>query len=927
MSNELHDKVLAFAEGFRKLHPEFTYALRKANRKGRLDEGTWFQGREDYAFLGLVNRSGGTNMTKSIGLVFAHQGEDVKCLLEIVSNEETDSKILKLYKEIRTAIDGFEMVHQNKYQKIISQDNGFKAAQDFLINTWPRVISIIEKHKLQDLLVSKIDLEKGLERIKEIKSQIANGPNYWLFQGNPKVFDFEAAIKANAIHSWTVSAHRDKIKDGDKVILWITGPYSGCYALAEIISEPYERQEATDDSFYKTEDKSEWQVGIRITHNLIDKPILQNAVKGIDSLKYLKAGNQGTNFSSSKTEFETLLNMAKETDKDGKKYWLYAPGQNANFWDEVYDQGIMALGWDRLGDLNQYKDKEQITKRLQMLEATDSSKKNDATANYEFKNVLSIGDIIICKKGRTELLGYGIVASEYFYDETRKNLKSCRKVEWKKRGNWKLSYSLPLKTLTDVTDYPSEHPDFEKYFEELMNEMGGDIDPIIQKSSHSSLNLILFGPPGTGKTYSTIEHAIKIADPGFFEENGANRKKLTSRFRELLFDPATEKGQIAFVTFHQSMSYEDFIEGIKPITPDADTGQIAYEITPGIFKRLVKAASAQGGNFVEKIEWLKNECSEADNKPPLKINTGSSEFTVSYRGGKTFRIKPKESVNKQTDYPASIDNIRRIHEGASRSEVYNPTYVVGILQYLYSNGLTKENSKRRDASQSYVLIIDEINRGNISQIFGELITLLEPDKRLDAKESLEIILPYSKEKFGVPSNLYIIGTMNTADRSVEALDAALRRRFTFEEMPPRYDLPELDTIVVGYPLKEILYKINVRLEKLLDKDHKIGHSYFMFPGTNNPVSSLIDSFYKNIIPLLQEYFFGDYGKIGLVLGKGFVKQADNQDKIFCDFNYDGTEMLLEKPIYTILDYRNSAPDIEPGMTFENAIETLIQNRI
>lgn len=248
-----------------------------------------------------------------------------------------------------------------------------------------------------------------------------------------------------------------------------------------------------------------------------------------------------------------------------------------------------------------------------------------------------------------------------------------------------------------------------------------------------------------------------------------------------------------FVTFHQSFSYEDFIEGIKPDLEDNE-GEVKYKIEPGVFKRL---------------------CERAKNDP----------------------------------------------------------------------------------SNSYALFIDEINRGNVSQIFGELITLIEEDKRIGKSEELYVTLPYSKEKFGVPSNLYIIGTMNTADRSVEAIDTALRRRFSFEEMPPRYDLEGLQYTINGIQAWEILKTINARIESLIDRDHAIGHAYFL----NKNEEAIMDSFYRNIIPLLQEYFFGDYGKIGLVLGKGFVRVKDETVK-FAHFNYEGFD-FDPKETYEIIDYR------------------------
>jgi 5-methylcytosine-specific restriction protein B len=225
--------------------------------------------------------------------------------------------------------------------------------------------------------------------------------------------------------------------------------------------------------------------------------------------------------------------------------------------------------------------------------------------------------------------------------------------------------------------------------------------------------------------------------------------------------------------------------------------------------------------------------------------------------------------------------------------------------------LTKENSSKED--RPYILIIDEINRGNVSSIFGELITLIEEDKRIGNDEELRLVLPYSKnekEKFGVPSNLHIIGTMNTADRSVEALDTALRRRFVFEEMPPKPSIIQtkgkseggiIEVLGQQIDLVDLLQTINDRIEVLLDKDHLIGHSYFMKVTS---LKGLRKAFSKNIIPLLQEYFYGDFGKIALVLGLGFCKAKDRGSKankdIFAEIgNNDISDNYTEKIIYEI----------------------------
>jgi 5-methylcytosine-specific restriction protein B len=250
--------------------------------------------------------------------------------------------------------------------------------------------------------------------------------------------------------------------------------------------------------------------------------------------------------------------------------------------------------------------------------------------------------------------------------------------------------------------------------------------------------------------------------------------------------------------------------------------------------------------------------------------------------------------------------------------IYYPAILEQLKSYQPSLIVEKEEKK-------YVLIIDEINRGNVSQIFGELITLIEEDKRLGQEEALEATLPYSKEKFGVPPNLYIIGTMNTADRSVEALDAALRRRFCFEEMHANSELiategklKEFNGFLGDIDLELVLSTINKRVEKLLDKDHQIGHSYFL---TISNILDLKTAFQRKIIPLLQEYFFGDYGKIGLILGKAFFElEVANEEDFFAGFDdYDASE-FAEKPIYKIKDIIKMKDDI-----FISAINALLNN--
>ena len=309
-------------------------------------------------------------------------------------------------------------------------------------------------------------------------------------------------------------------------------------------------------------------------------------------------------------------------------------------------------------------------------------------------------------------------------------------------------------------------------------------DPPSRKYDHPR-NRILYGPPGTGKTYETVRHAMAI-------EETTGTDGLTDgyrqRFRELTFNAADDPGgrahgQIAMVTFHQNYAYEDFVEGIRPRLASTGgdeeatgPGGIDYELRPGIFREICKAAETE----------------------------------------------------------------RRAAASASREP------------------------------ERFVLIIDEINRGNIAKIFGELITLIEDSKRLGAVDETTVTLPYSGDAFGVPDNLYIIGTMNTADRSIQQLDTALRRRFTFVEMMPEPDHPLVPDNADGVNCRKMLRAMNERIALLMDREHQIGHTYLLEVES---IEDLADRFRNRIFPLLQEYFYDDWRRIDAVLGgNAFVRK-------------------------------------------------------
>ena len=413
----------------------------------------------------------------------------------------------------------------------------------------------------------------------------------------------------------------------------------------------------------------------------------------------------------------------------------------------------------------------------------------------------------------------------------------------------------------------------------------------------NSPNIILYGPPGTGKTYNTIDRSVKIAEIGRYIPNNHEANKE-------VFDELVEEGRIVFTTFHQSMGYEDFIEGIKAETDD--NGNIKYSVKPGIFKRLVKKAkeaAVVGENFDSTYKKLLAQIKKNNGSLILETTEQAKEFTI-YENSKG-NIKFHANTEKKYEAVIRKDYLKIYLETGECMDW--PSYIKGVGKYMVDElGYSKET---KEVKQNYVLIIDEINRGNVSNIFGELITLIEKDKRIGGDNELQITLPYTPdEKFGVPSNLYILGTMNTADRSVEALDTALRRRFVFEEIVPDplkitdiNDDPKTVDLGEGkfVNLQNLLTKINKRIEVLIDRDHMIGHSYFM---DVEDIDQLKSAFENKIIPLLQEYFYGDYGKIGLVLGKNFVTITAKENDVFADFIYVGKEEL-NQPVYKLSDFK------------------------
>lgn len=455
-----------------------------------------------------------------------------------------------------------------------------------------------------------------------------------------------------------------------------------------------------------------------------------------------------------------------------------------------------------------------------------------------------------------------------------------------------------------------------------------EVNNKLQSKNYPQLkNQILYGPPGTGKTYNTVIKAIEITNPELIQKdkdgNVENYELLKEKFDEL-----KQQGQIEFVTFHQSYSYEEFVEGIKP---ELENGkELRYKLQNGIFKTIcnnakelletkVKYNFNKDNISVYKIlipdeslfaYCIENDCVAINWGNDIDISNCDSQEEIIAKIPEDFESR-KQCISQLNLFKLWIDNdlkngkdvivvipgsmntikgiakitgdyfynsdIENGHQqrkvdwirkniNISSDSIYNSKFVSPTITGMFNDKINWDtflnliNNKNNSKSSNAVLVIDEINRGDVSKIFGELITLIEEDKRIGKEHQMTVTLPYSREPFGVPNNLYIIGTMNTADRSIALLDTALRRRFDFEEMMPKPEL--LSENIEGVDLEQLLTQINGRIKKDYDRDHQIGHSYLM--GVKN--KEQLERAYKNrILPLLNEYFYNDIDSVAKIL--------------------------------------------------------------
>lgn len=524
---------------------------------------------------------------------------------------------------------------------------------------------------------------------------------------------------------------------------------------------------------------------------------------------------------------------------DSVNYWVYAPGEDARLWEEFYTSGVMGLGWDFLGDLEQYENRTDVEKVISEHRNDDKRPTNDSKAVWDFYKEIKPGDIVYAKAGVKRIVGRGVVTGDYYFDNRVSEYKHRHTVDWTNKGSWDLREQVAQKTLTNFNDYP----DFIVYMDHLINgepidekthlinefrvwlsqqvQQNGELlndKTITQKISslkdiEKEFNVLIFGETDT-EALKNIKETV-LNDDSYDRYKGVSGSSIDYYIRYVESRPSAEE--------NESYSKEDFLSEV--FINEDELGKL-QSVLQNKKNLILKGAPGVGKTFIaDRLAYLMME--EKDDSRIQMI-----QFHQSY------------------SYEDFIEGYRPKADGEGFELKQGP-----FVKFA--------RKASRDPEREYFFIIDEVNRGNMSKIFGELMMLIETDKR-----GKSVNLLYSNEKFSVPSNLYIIGMMNTADRSLALLDYALRRRFSFFDIAPAFEnstflnyINSMGSLVKVQKTIETIKSLNKTITEELGKGFQIGHSYFVSGAfTVDAESRLVEVIEYEIIPQLYEYWFDDEEK-------------------------------------------------------------------
>lgn len=566
------------------------------------------------------------------------------------------------------------------------------------------------------------------------------------------------------------------------------------------------------------------------------------------------------------------------------RYWSYSPGEKASKWELCTDEGIMCIGWDDMGDLSRYSSRNEMQKAIKAHDSSKGSAKNDSLAVWQFSNEMKPGDIVFAKKGRSTIIGRGVVESDYKFDTLRPDFKHIRKVRWTDIGEWSVDDQTAMKTLTNITR-------LKDYVEKLNNLIDGknknvseseetygtsDVDywwlnanPKYWKVDSFNVGDVqeytAYNDKGNKRKIFKYFKAVKPGDKLVCYETTPTKrvKALCEITKGLHEDDGFEvinfviKEKVAYQVSWAELISNEVFKGSEPYK--APTGSL-YHLTKAEYDVITKLARGETKEIYTKSDFLKEVFISADDFDKLE-NLLLRKKNLILQGapgvGKTFAAKRLAYAMMGKKDEDRIIQVQ-FHQNYSYEDFvmgYKPNDKGG---FELEDGIFYQFCKQaaNDSEKKYFFIIDEINRGNLSKIFGELLMLIESDYR-----DKPIQLAYKKdEKFAVPSNLYIIGMMNTADRSLAMIDYALRRRFSFFEMKPGFGCPVFIDVInkKADPQLNKLIEAIIELNKVIEKDDSlgpgfcIGHSYLCNLDNDYDLENIVEF---DIIPMLREYWF------------------------------------------------------------------------